>query len=187
MREPTTEPMTEPGATSRWAPTGWSAPGCSGPARRSSGWSWCRRRTAAPAGRSPRRSGCVDVTWVLLIRMGVAGAATPIRRGMALSVERCRASDAYRLNWNQLRLPRSPAALVVNVRYTVCTPVADPVRLVVRLTHVCQPPVLLTGTLASTGPVVLSILYWMVPVTVAAEANRVVTEAGLALPKSTAL
>ena len=73
----------------------------------------------------------------------------------------------------------------VKVRNTRCTPVAEPDRLVVVLVQACQPPVGLTATLAMIGPVVLSSRYWMVPLTVAPEATRVVTEAGDAEPKST--
>jgi hypothetical protein len=73
----------------------------------------------------------------------------------------------------------------VNVTYTVCTPVAAAVRLVVRLTQDCQPPVLATGTLAITGPVVASSRYWTVPVLDVPEASRVVTDAAPVEPKST--
>jgi len=61
--------------------------------------------------------------------------------------------------------------------------VAEPVRFVVADVQVCQPPVLLTGTEATTGPVVLSRRYWTVPLTDAPEARRVVTDAA-PLPKS---
>jgi hypothetical protein len=62
---------------------------------------------------------------------------------------------ADRANWNQLTLTKSPPE-PVKVRKTVCTPVALPVRVVVTLPQDCQPPVLVIGTLAMTGPVVES-------------------------------
>src|SRR5882762_1236690 len=87
------------------------------------------------------------------------------------------------LNCSQLRLTKSAPAVPVKVRYSRCTPVAAPVRLVVVLVQVCQPPVEVTGTLAMIGPVVESRRYWMVPLD-PPEASRVVTEAGDAAPKS---
>src|SRR5437667_393698 len=92
-----------------------------------------------------------------------------------------------RANWNQLRLTRSPAALVVNVTTTVWMPVAAADSVVVVLTQFCQPPVLLTGTLAITGPVVLSRRYCTEPVTALADASRVMTEVAPVEPKSTPL
>ena len=43
----------------------------------------------------------------------------------------------------------------------MCTPVAEPDNVVVTLPQLCQPPVLLTGTLAMIGPVVESKRYWI--------------------------
>ena len=59
-------------------------------------------------------------------------------------------------------------------------------RFVVRLVQFCQPPVLLTGTLAMTGPVVLSSRYWIVPLAVDAGRDPAGhRHAAVVLPKST--
>src|ERR1044071_4358609 len=85
-------------------------------------------------------------------------------------------------NRNQLRLTNSPPD-PVNVITTVCTPVTELVRLVVTLPQVCQPPVLLIGTLAITVPVALSSRYCTVPVKLAPEARRVMTWRAAVVPK----
>src|SRR4051812_27897251 len=113
--------------------------------------------------RSSRRYSCDDTPG---LRVG------PLRRRVAAAAENQRA------NWNQLRLAKSPPE-PVNVMNTVCTPVAEADRFVVTLPHTCQPPVLLTGTLAMIGPVVLSRRYCTVPVAVAPEARRVITRAAV--------
>ena len=79
-------------------------------------------------------------------------------------------------------LVKSDPAVPVKVRNTRCTPVAAALTDAVALCQDCQPPVGLTGTVAMTVPVVLSNRYWMVPLTVAPEAIRVVTVAGEPVP-----
>src|SRR6266508_6778319 len=89
-----------------------------------------------------------------------------------------------RKNWNQFTLTKSAAVLPVKVRYSRCTPVAPPAG-TVTLVQLCQPPVGLTVTVATTGPVGLSRRYRMVPPVLAPDAIRVSTRVGGAAPKST--
>jgi len=91
----------------------------------------------------------------------------------------------YWTNWNQFRLTTSPVPLVVKVMKTVCVPVAVPVRVVVAVVQLCQPPVLLTGTVAMIGPVVLSRRYCTVPLIDDPDASRVRTEVAAVVPKLT--